>query len=179
MNFNSWKTLLLSLGLAGMFLLSAGLANSANVSAQGWRNNCSNISRQEWQRREEILRSRGWDGRTDRNGNVDLNRNGIDDRCENDLFRSVREDQDRYGNPTYRNYPYNNYPYNRGNYGYSNEEQQGFRDGLQRGREDALTNRRADPNNSWHYRNGSGTYREGFRRGFFQAYRQYSGSRTW
>jgi hypothetical protein len=172
MKLKSWKNLALSLGFASTFTLCAGLSNSANVSAQDWRNNCSNISRQEWERREEILRNRGWNGRVDNNGNVDLNRNGIDDRCEDDLFLSDRYDYDRYGNRTYRAYPNNRGYY--GNSRYSNEEQLGYRDGLERGREDAFNNRRADPNNSSHYRNGSTAYREGFRRGFFQAYRQYS-----
>src|SRR5215475_9256122 len=47
------------------------------------------------------------------------------------------------------------------------EEQKGFHDGLDRGQKDAKTNRRADPSNSEHYRNGNRDYREGFRRGYF------------
>jgi hypothetical protein len=54
------------------------------------------------------------------------------------------------------------------------EEQKGFRDGLDRGQRDAKTNRRADPNNSQHYREGNRDYREGFRSGYFQGYRQYA-----
>jgi hypothetical protein len=54
------------------------------------------------------------------------------------------------------------------------EEQKGFRDGLDRGQRDAKTNRRADPNNSQHYREGNRDYREGFRHGYFQGYRQYA-----
>jgi hypothetical protein len=54
------------------------------------------------------------------------------------------------------------------------EEQKGFRDGLDRGQKDAKTNRRADPNNSQHYREGNRDYREGFRSGYFQGYRQYA-----
>src|SRR5882672_3227231 len=79
---------------------------------------------------------------------------------------------------TYRNYDYhgyNNYGY--GNYGNSSEEQRGYRDGLNRGREDAQTRRIADPNNSSHYRSGNAAYREGFHQGYFIGYRQYSGYR--
>ena len=58
-------------------------------------------------------------------------------------------------------------------YGYNNrDEQKGFRDGLDRGREDARDRRSFNPNNSSHFRNGNGAYREGFRRGYAQGYRQ-------
>src|SRR6185369_8854836 len=126
MNLKFRKTLFLSLGLAGTFLLCAGLTNSAAVYAQSWRSQCPTTP-QEWQRREAILRSRGWDGRLNNNGNVDLNRNGIDDRCEVGLFQGDRFEYDRYGNRNYRNDPYNS-PYNRGNenYGYNSEVQRGY-----------------------------------------------------
>jgi hypothetical protein len=58
------------------------------------------------------------------------------------------------------------------------DEERGFRDGLNRGREDARDRRRADPNNSSHYRDGNRAYREGFRRGYTQGYREYGG-RGW
>ena len=63
--------------------------------------------------------------------------------------------------------------------GNSREEQKGFRDGLDRGQEDARDRRRADPNNSSHYRNGNRDYREGFREGYAQGYRQYRGRGGW
>jgi hypothetical protein len=44
---------------------------------------------------------------------------------------------------------------------------------LRRGQEDARDRRRFDPNNSSHYRKGDRDYREGFRRGYAQGYRQY------
>jgi hypothetical protein len=182
MTFNSWKTALVSLGLAGAFLLSAGLSGSANVAAQdGWRNRGANERRD--QRRDVPQRNRGWNNRVDRNrngindryeqnrnvyrnGRIDRNRNGINDRYEN------RYPNGRYGNNGY----YGNYG-NR-NYGYNSaEEQKGYRDGLDRGRKDAQTNRVMDPNNSSHYRKGSAAYRAGFERGFHQSYRQYSGRR--
>jgi len=175
MNSKSWKTLLLSLGLTSTFILGMGMSKSASLFAQIGRNQCPNG--QQMARREQILRSRGWDGRLDRNGNVDMNRNGVDDRCETALWQGRGYGYDRYENRSYRNDPYyDNRSYN-GNYGYRNEEQQGYRDGLTRGREDALTHREMNPNNSQHYRNSDQAYREGFERGFYQAYRQYSGRR--
>jgi hypothetical protein len=67
------------------------------------------------------------------------------------------------------------YGRDRGGYrGDPREEQKGFRDGLDRGQKDARTNRRADPNNSEHFRGGNRDYREGFRRGYFEGYRQYA-----
>jgi hypothetical protein len=48
----------------------------------------------------------------------------------------------------------------------------GYRDGRDRGHEDARDRRNPDPNNSEHFRNGNGAYREGFRRGYFQGYRE-------
>ena len=186
----SWKSLLLSLGLTSAFILGAGMSTSSNAYAQFRRNQCP--SGQEMARREQILRSRGWDGRLDWNGNVDLNRNGVDDRCEDALFQGSGygydrygnrgySDYDRYGNRTYRNNPYDNYGYDNygyNNYGYRNEEQRGYRDGLVRGREDALSYRAMNPNNSEHYRDGDPAYRAGFERGFYEAYRQY-GRRRW
>jgi hypothetical protein len=50
--------------------------------------------------------------------------------------------------------------------------EKGFRDGDDRGRKDARTNRRRDPNNSSHYRKGNEFYRRGFERGFFRAFDQ-------
>lgn len=54
------------------------------------------------------------------------------------------------------------------------EEQKGYRDGLDRGEEDARDHKRFDPNNSEHYRNGNRTYKDGFRRGYAQGYRAHS-----
>lgn len=59
------------------------------------------------------------------------------------------------------------------------EERKGYSDGLDRGQRDARTNRRPDPNNSSHYRNGNRDYREGFRRGYFIGYRQNANYRRW
>ena len=188
MNLKAWKTTTVSLGLAGAFLLSAGFTNSANVSAQDSRR-----GRWERQQRNDNDRRNGGNGSVNPvTGNIDNNRNGIDDRYETrdgrvDINRNGVADQDennrRYDNRGYGNGRYGNDGYygnnGYGNSGYNSEFQRGYRDGLVRGREDAQTNRVADPTNSSHFRNGSQTYREGFRQGFFESYRQNRSSRRW
>jgi hypothetical protein len=69
-----------------------------------------------------------------------------------------------------------------GGYGYgggnnSYEEQKGYRDGLDRGQEDARSGRSPNPNNSSHYRSGNSLYRDGFRQGYGVGYRQFGGYR--
>jgi hypothetical protein len=101
-------------------------------------------------------------------GNVDRNRNGIDDRYEAqgqvDLNRNgIPDNQEGYSRNG-RNRGYN------GNRGYNNGDfQRGYSDGLSRGRDDARTNRAMTPNNSSHYRSGNSSYRAGFERGFYEA----------
>lgn len=83
---------------------------------------------------------------------VDRNRNGVYDGYE----RNGRYNNRGYGNDGY--------------YGNNSVEyQKGFRDGLQRGREDAQTNRIMNPNNSSHYRKGNAVYRQDFEQGFIKA----------
>lgn len=69
--------------------------------------------------------------------------------------------------------------YGYGNNGNRAEVEKGFRDGPDRGQEDARDRRRADPNNSSHYKKGSSAYREGFPKGYVQGYRQYGNSGRW
>ncbi|MBX7219080.1 MAG: hypothetical protein K1Y36_03970 [Blastocatellia bacterium] len=93
--------------------------------------------------------------------------------------------RDRYRNNRYpsqqnnRNCEPNNRGY--GNYGYSNqrEYEHGYRDGLNRGREDAQTHRTPTPNNSSHFRDGNPSYRDGFSRGYYEAYRSYASYRRY
>jgi hypothetical protein len=54
------------------------------------------------------------------------------------------------------------------------QERSGFRDGLIRGREDALEHRRFNPFRYPRFRFGSGDYREGFRSGYARAYRRFA-----
>jgi len=66
-----------------------------------------------------------------------------------------------------------------GAYGNNGEQQRGYRDGLNRGQEDARSRRSFNPNNSSHFKNGNAAYREGFRRGYLQGYPQRGGNRRW
>jgi hypothetical protein len=170
---------IVSLALAGGFILGTGALNNANAQSR--------------QRRIDPSRGNGNYGQVESTGNIDRNKNGIDDRYETrdgrvDINQNGIADQDeqngRYGrNPG----SYGNYGRDRGSYGtYDNrgfgvnnsDFQQGYRDGLDRGRDDALTHRAMNPNNSSHYKSGSSSYRAGFERGFYEAYRQNSG-RGW
>jgi len=87
-----------------------------------------------------------------------------------------------YSYPRY--YPY--YPYGGfvgtynyyGSGNYYGSENGGYRDGYDRGREDARDGRGYNPNNSSHFRDSlSAAYRDGFRRGYDEGYRQYAGYR--
>jgi hypothetical protein len=57
------------------------------------------------------------------------------------------------------------------------EERRGYRDGLIQGRQDAFERRRFNPFSSPRSRFGSSDYREGFRSGYTQAYRQFANNR--
>ena len=173
MKIQNFKKYAFGLALGLGFVVAPGLSSLSTVQAQDGR----------WERghdRRERGRNDGYNGQVDRNGNIDRNRNGIDDRYENN-GRYRRNDgnygrNDRYG----RNNRYNHNDRYYGNGGYDNnngEFQKGYRDGLDRGRRDAQTNRAMNPNNSSHYQRGASSYRAGFERGFFESYRQYSGRR--
>jgi hypothetical protein len=54
------------------------------------------------------------------------------------------------------------------------EERIGYRDGLIRGREDALEHRRFNPFGHPRFRFGASDYREGFRSGYARAYRRFA-----
>ena len=51
-------------------------------------------------------------------------------------------------------------------------EQDGYQDGLNCGRSDALAQRPSNPESSRYFRDGNGEYREGFRRGYGEGYHQ-------
>jgi hypothetical protein len=174
----SFRKGIVSLALAGSFILGVGAISTA--SAQDWR----------WQRQRQIEQQRRWE-QIQRQREIerqqrrnygyygDRNRNGVNDRYEIDRNRNGVADAYEYGRNGRNNGYYGNGGYygNRG-YGVNDYEyQKGYRDGLNRGREDAQTNRAMTPNNSSHYRSGNQSYRSGFERGFYEAYRQYSGRR--
>jgi len=132
------------------------------------RNRRETWRREEWRNREQWRdqeRRRAWELARERERQRELL----------EQLRIYRPYPYTYPNSGY--YGYNNYGY--GAYSGSSEEQRGYRDGLDRGREDAQTHRIANPNNSSHYRSGNAAYRAGFYRGYFLGYRQYSGYRPW
>lgn len=151
---NTISKTMMGLVMAGAFLVAAGTAASSTASAQSWPN-----------------RDRGTWNDNDRNDrNRDRDRDWDRDR-----------DRDRYrDNGGYNGGYYGNQG---GYYGdnryYNAERQKGYQDGFRRGREDAESNRFADPNNSSHYRKGNGAYREGFRSAYFEAFRQFTRFRRW
>lgn len=175
MKNKSWKKRIVALALAGGAVLGAGTFENANAQGRRGRGPVESTG--------NIDRNRnGIDDRYEVNGQVDINRNRIPDN-EEGYYRGRRNRDDWYGDDRY----YENRDrygdrggwYNRDR-GYNNSAdfQQGYRDGLNRGREDAQTNRAKTPNNSSHYRNGSSSYRAGFERGFYEAYQQYR-NRRW
>ena len=75
----------------------------------------------------------------------------------------------------YGYYPYGYAPYTRYDLG-PTADQAGYRDGYDRGQEDARKGNGNNPNNSSHFRNAIGaTYREEFRKGYDYGYHQYAG----
>jgi hypothetical protein len=182
---NNFKKGIVSLALLGSFILGVGAVSDANAQDRRW----------ERQRRIEQQRRNGGYGQVDRNGNIDNNRNGIDDRYETrdgrvDIDQNGIADQDeeygrygrydrydRYGRN--RDYYENDGYYGNRSYDYNNYEfQRGYEDGLSFGREAALRNRAMSPNSSSRYRNGNTTYRAGFERGFYETNRDYR-NRGW
>jgi len=57
------------------------------------------------------------------------------------------------------------------------QERRGFNDGFAEGRWDAFAHRRFSPFDSIRYRFGSFDYRQGFQKGYAQAYRQFANNR--
>jgi hypothetical protein len=55
-------------------------------------------------------------------------------------------------------------------YDHQADREQGYHDGLDRGREDAGNHRSFNPKHSDHYRHGNRAYKEGFRRGYEEGY---------
>jgi len=169
MKIGSVKKIVVSLSMAAAFVLSTGFASSSLVQAQN-----RDWGRGRWENRQDDRRD-DWRLRQQER-----------ERQEQERLRREREAYRNRNNGTYRDDGYyrNNGRYGRndgyygndgqyGNYGYNNGEvQRGFRDGLDRGQEDARDRDSFNPNNSQHYRNGSAAYREGFQRGYAQGYRQ-------
>jgi hypothetical protein len=160
--------------VALMLMFSIGMVTATTAQAQD-RN-------YRWDRNQRTER-RDWDGDGDRG---DWNRRQQIERqraIERARQLEWQREQARLRNRGYaypRGYPstggYGNY----GGYsgGYNNAEvEKGYRDGLDRGQEDASSRRSPNPNNSSHFRSGNSAYREGFVRGYQVGYRQYAGYR--
>lgn len=142
-------------------------------------------------------RDRNWqrdsDDRRDNDRNRDWNRDSnwrrqqIERQRQIERERELARQREWARNRSYRSYPYG---YGGGYGGYGNygggyggqanyEVQRGYRDGLDRGQEDARDRRSPNPNNSSHFRSGNSAYRSGFVRGYQEGYRQYGGYRRW
>jgi hypothetical protein len=137
-----------------------------------------------WQRDRDDRR----DNDRDRDWNRDSNwrRQQIERQRQIERERELARQREWARNRSYRSYPYGYGGYGGyGNYGggyggQSNYEvQRGYRDGLDRGQEDARDRRSPNPNNSSHFRSGNSAYRSGFVRGYQEGYRQYGGYRRW
>lgn len=181
MNWQGLKKGVAGATLAVTLLLGSGAILGTTAQAQdrdrNWRRDDRRDNNRDWNR--DGRRDRDWD----RNRNRDWERRQAAERARaiqraRELeWRRQQELSRRRNNGYYGGYPrtYPNGGYrNGGSYGYNSyDEQKGYRDGLDRGQEDLRDRRRADPNNSDHYRSGNAAYREGFRRGYAQGYRQY------
>ncbi|HZS05936.1 MAG TPA: hypothetical protein VFD58_13950 [Blastocatellia bacterium] len=169
MNYERLKKGLVSLGLAGAFAVGSGIAGASPVQAQDrdWRRDNRQERRDDWRQKE---RERIQEREKERERERILREQG-----RNNRYGTYRNDG-YYGNGGRYGGVYGNNGYG----GYNNAEvQRGYRDGLNRGQEDARSGRYPNPNNSSHYQSGNGAYREGFARGYQQGFRQYGGSRRW
>lgn len=190
MNTQQIKNYALALTLTAGFVVAFGLSGNSAAQAQDGRYNRDRHDDQgERDRRQADHRNDQRDNRIEnRHGRREDRRddrwNDRRDNHRNDGWNNRRDDRwdnrnGSYGNNgRYGTYGRND-QYGYGNYGNSAEEQKGFRDGLDRGQEDARDRRRADPNNSSHFQKGSAAYREGFRRGYVQGYRQNGNYGRW
>ena len=190
MNWQGLKKGVAGAALAVTLLLGSGAILGTTAQAQNrdrdWRrddrrDNNRRDNNRDWNR--DGRRDRDWD----RNRNNDWERRQAAERARaiqraRELEWRRQQELARRRNNGYYGYGYpRNYPNGGGYYGgYRNggsynsyDEQKGYRDGLDRGQEDLRDRRRADPNNSDHYRSGNAAYREGFRRGYAQGYRSY------
>jgi hypothetical protein len=193
MNFNTIKKTVASITLAGAFILIAGAGAGSSVFAQDgrWRDNDGwrNDQRQQRDGYYDGLNRGRQDARDRRRFDPDCNRFLRDaDRDYREGFRRGYGDGFRQADYRWDGYRggygqggYGQGGYGQGGYGqgYSRREQDGYNDGMNRGREDARDHRRFDPNNSEHFRDGDGEYRDGFRRGYAIGFRQYDNSRRW
>jgi hypothetical protein len=170
MRSNRIKKVFAGAAFALVLLLGGGMITGGTAQAQ--------VRDRHWDRDDHRDRNdRRWDNDRDRGRDWRRDRDWDRDR------RGVFIPQPRvYTYPRVYTAPRPNgyyYPGSVGRYGYSGAEQQGYNDGLNRGREDARDGRSFNPNNSSHFRSGSAVYRDGFRRGYEIGYREFAGYRRW
>jgi len=108
------------------------------------------------------LRDRDRDGRQDnrddRQDNYRDRDDRLDDRRDRDDCQDNRRDRDDWQDSRLERF----------------EGRRGYRDGLIRGREDALEHRRFNPFGHPRFRFGDSDYREAFRSGYARAYRRFA-----
>ena len=169
MNLSRVKRVTTGAALGFVFLFSIGVITGTTAQAQDrnrrWDGDDrrdtaqrDNRDRSDWNRRQQIERAR-----------------------EIERARQLAWERERARNRYAYSYPRTyggGYGGSYGNYGgygggSSYEVQKGYRDGLDRGQEDLRNRRSPNPNNSDHYRSGNSAYREGFRRGYAEGYRQF------
>ena len=185
MKLNAWKKLVKGLIFAA--LLTVTSAGVLTITAQAQDRDRDRDHR--WQRNER--RDRDWNRQRN-----DWDRERRERERARDLERIRERNAYRYRYNYPRQYPYYDYG-NRGRYNWSNiqaiAEQQGYRDGFERGSDDARHRRSFNLYDSGRFRDGDRgyhseygskdfyrvSYREGFRRGYEQGYRQYAGYRRW
>ena len=169
------KTTGLSIALAATFLITAG---SSSAYAQDGRGGDRDRDGRQDNRRDR-------DDRKDKDRDRDDRKD--DDRKDNDRDRDDRKDDDRKDNDRDRD---DRKDKDHDHDGWKDkdrdhddwedsrferfEERRGYRDGLIRGREDALQHLRFNPFRSPRFRSGSSDYREAFRTGYARAYRRFA-----
>ncbi len=139
------KTTGLSIALVATFLVAA---SSVNAFAQDGRG-------------RDRDRDDRQDNRRDRDDRKDNHRDG-DDRKDKDHdgddWKDNHRDDDDWKDSRWERF----------------DQRRGYRDGLIRGREDALEHRRFNPFAYPRFRFGSSDYRDGFRSGYARAYRRFA-----
>lgn len=183
MNFDTLKKTVVSLATTSAVLLAVAAASGTSALAQDWRWRAGQDRRVEVRQENDGYNLGFNKGRQDaldrRAFNPAGNRFFLDGNGEfREGFRrgyadGYRQVQSRWQNNGWQNNGWQNNGWER------QQENNGYHDGFNRGREDADDHRRFDPNNSEHYRKGNNEYREGFRRGYADGFRQYQSTRRW